>query len=81
MGLPLEELQERMTSAEYALHLADFRRNPWGPARQEFDTALLCVAVRTALGDECSTTDFMPYRKRRAAHDPETLLRELMRRP
>lgn len=77
MGIPLAVLGESMTADEFALHYADYLRNPWGPDRAEFDVGLVCSTVAGAAGARSTPRDFMPYRQRAEAESPESFFKAI----
>ena len=50
MGWPLSHLAEVMTAEEFNAHYADYRRNPWGPTRDNLHAALIAAEVANTAG-------------------------------
>lgn len=78
MGMTLATMDATMSSGEFALHYADYRRNPWGPQRDEFNFAMLASATLNGAGAKTTPSDFMPYRLRAESFNPEAQLINLM---
>jgi hypothetical protein len=63
MGVPVYELQERMSSREFALHYADYLIEPWDASRIDLAAARLCLTVASLLAGKDGDFDletFMP---------------------
>ena len=50
MGMPVSELDQRMSGEEFMDHMADYRLSPWGDEREDIRTAALMevIAASTA---------------------------------
>ena len=72
MGMPLAWLEQIMTGEEFGQHWADFRRQPWGPQRDEVHAATIAHTVANFSGKVADTevplTAFLHY----SAPEPST---------
>lgn len=82
--MPLSELGERMTGEEFGQHLADYRRQPWGPERDEVHAAMMAATIARFAGrsakdpDRVTLEDFLVYSKpARAEPDPGAFARQV----
>lgn len=50
MGCTVDELGQRMSGEEFGLHWADYRRQPWGPQRDEVHAAMIAATVARFAG-------------------------------
>lgn len=65
MGMPLAELMQCMTGEEFGLHWAQYRKQPWGPQRDEVHAATIAHTVANFAGkaaeSEVPFSTFLPY--------------------
>lgn len=65
MGMPLAWLEQVMSGEEFGLHWADFRRQPWGPERDEVHAATIAHTVANFSGKvaevEIPLASFLQY--------------------
>lgn len=65
MGMPLACLAQCMSGEEFGLHWAQYRKQPWGPQRDEVHAATIAHAVANFAGkvaeSEVPLAAFLPY--------------------
>lgn len=52
MGMPVSELDQRMSGDEFMDHLADYALSPWGDEREDIRTAAMMEVVARAQGGD-----------------------------
>lgn len=78
MGCTFAELGERMSGEEFGLHWADYRRQPWGPERDEVHAAMIAATIARFSGrsaqdpDAIRLEDFLPI-SRPPASEPDPI--------
>jgi hypothetical protein len=74
--MTLQEMGERMSSWEFALHWADFLRSPWDQDRADMRSAMVAATMvnitpnRKKGAPPARIEDFMLYRQERY-HEPD----------
>lgn len=79
LGIPVGELQQRMSSREFAEYLALWRLEPWGDARGDIQAAMIATTIANHLGRKRRRlADFLPDwlkgRGRNRATTPEAMI-------
>ena len=57
--MTVAELDDRMTSREFAEWMVYFQIEPFGPARQDYHAALISTVVANSNGNKMSPDDFI----------------------
>ena len=74
MGMPLSMLEQVMSGEELGLHWGDYLRQPWGPMRDELNTASITQAVWNSAGKTLKEPrpieDFLTYSKPAVEQQP-----------
>lgn len=64
MGIPIRELQERISAREFAEYIAFWQLEPWGEEREDYRSALICAVLANVWRPKGSRDyrpeDFMP---------------------
>jgi hypothetical protein len=67
MGIPADELCERMSVGEFTEHWAEYLADPWGEQRADLRSGIVAALIfnshRGRDQSSKSAADFMPYRK------------------
>ena len=67
MGIPADELRERMSAREFTEHWAEYLVDPWGEQRADLRSGIVAALIfNSHRGNDQSSksaADFMLYRK------------------
>lgn len=76
MGIPLDELQERVSSREFLEYLAHFKLEPWGEEKEDYRTGILASTIANVFRSKnqrpFQPDDFIPK-----VREPQTIEEQL----
>jgi len=80
MGIPVRELQSRVSSKDFTMYMALDRLDPFGKQRMDHGFGLVCSTLARVNGNDAKASDFMvnydePYKKKDRAKE---LLNKMM---